>query len=519
MSPKQVLLVGWDGATWDALDPLLAAGRLPNLAALLHGGLRFPLRSTIPPVTPPAWTAMATGLKPGRSGVLNFRHFDLRRPSGYSPRLASSADLQGRTLFEHAGRQGAGVALVGWPLTFPPFPIPGGVLLAGWPRPVTDVAPTSPEGLGADLGLWGEGDPARSGEPDLATLIESAAWWDRRHAEVACRWLRERADRLVAVVFPGFDHLAHRLWGDPKLAEHLERLDGHLGALREAAGPDCAVLLNSDHGFGPAPTRQVHLSRWLLAEGYQELRSGGSDRSTLRSLRQRAPRSSWARIRARIPGPIRRWGFERARGIGRLNLARTRVVRLGLYEGWDALQVLVRGRQQGGVVRASELEPLIDRLLADLRAARFDDGQPVVQRALRARDVFERCGADTPDVFVQLAEGCRAGDGFGRGSIAEPVDEADQARFPGAHRSLGVAVLSGPGLRAEPPQEPHVADVGPTLLAWAGLDVPAGLDGRVWQECLEEPASYGPPLEPATRASGAGDPDLEAQLERLGYLR
>lgn len=527
-APTRVLLVGWDGATWDVLDPLLAAGRLPRLAGLIAGGLRFSLESTLPPVTPPAWTAMATGLKPGRSGVLNFRHFDLRRPSGYSPRLASSADLQGRTLFEAAGTQGVGVVLVGWPLSFPPFELPGGVMLAGWPRPVTDVAPTAPAALGATLGPWGEGDPAGAGEPDLPTAIDSAAWWDRRHAEVACRWLRERDDRLAAVVFPGFDHLAHRLWGDPRLDEHLERLDAHLGALLEAAGPGCRVMLVSDHGFGPAPTRRVHLNRWLLAMGHLTLRpGGGSPGRALGALRDRSPRAAWRRLRGRIPGPVRRWGFERARGFDRLDLARTRVVRLGLYEGWDALQVLVRGRQRGGAVPAAQLDGVIDRVLGELRAATLDGGEPLVRRAIRASEAYGVCGADTPDILVELAAGCRAGDGLGPGPIAEPVPAAERLRFPGAHRTSGVGVLAGPGLRAGAPVAAHVADVGATALAWAGLTVPSGLDGRVWQECLEAPTRYGAGA-PRSGSSGGGRgggraPEpvgsaVEEQLERLGYL-
>ena len=35
---RKVLLVGWDGADWLMIRPLIAAGRLPNLAALIRRG-------------------------------------------------------------------------------------------------------------------------------------------------------------------------------------------------------------------------------------------------------------------------------------------------------------------------------------------------------------------------------------------------------------------------------------------------------------------------------------------------
>ena len=37
---RRVLLLGWDGADWDVIDPLVAAGRMPHLAKLISAGMR-----------------------------------------------------------------------------------------------------------------------------------------------------------------------------------------------------------------------------------------------------------------------------------------------------------------------------------------------------------------------------------------------------------------------------------------------------------------------------------------------
>lgn len=67
--PK-VLMVGWDGATFDIIGPMVAAGRLPNVARLMRDGVWGRMESTIPALTPTAWTSMSTGVNPGNTAYL-----------------------------------------------------------------------------------------------------------------------------------------------------------------------------------------------------------------------------------------------------------------------------------------------------------------------------------------------------------------------------------------------------------------------------------------------------------------
>ncbi len=47
---------------------------MPNLKALAERGVAARLRSTIPPITVPAWTSMMTSHDPGMLGVYGFRN-------------------------------------------------------------------------------------------------------------------------------------------------------------------------------------------------------------------------------------------------------------------------------------------------------------------------------------------------------------------------------------------------------------------------------------------------------------
>ena len=69
---KKVLFIGLDGATFDVLDPLMDKGLMPRLKQFIAEGVRGPLETTIPPITPTAWVSWMTGKNPGKHGVFEF---------------------------------------------------------------------------------------------------------------------------------------------------------------------------------------------------------------------------------------------------------------------------------------------------------------------------------------------------------------------------------------------------------------------------------------------------------------
>ena len=103
MTERKVLILGLDGATWRVLRPLLEAGELPHLAALVKAGASGLLRSSIPPLTAPAWTNFQTGANAGKHGIFDFRVFDRAARRLW---LVSSRDLKLPTLWQVASAAG-----------------------------------------------------------------------------------------------------------------------------------------------------------------------------------------------------------------------------------------------------------------------------------------------------------------------------------------------------------------------------------------------------------------------------
>src|ERR1700722_13619278 len=71
-SGKKILLIGWDAADWEMIDPLLQGGQMPALAQLIKGGLRGNIATLQPVLSPMLWTSIATGKRAIKHGISGF---------------------------------------------------------------------------------------------------------------------------------------------------------------------------------------------------------------------------------------------------------------------------------------------------------------------------------------------------------------------------------------------------------------------------------------------------------------
>lgn len=117
----KVLLVGLDGADWAIAEPLMAAGRMPNLLGLVKSGVSSNLLSIAPMLSPVIWTSMATGVEPSRHGILDFL---APGPTGANEPVTSRA-RRVPALWEILSDAGVRVGVTGWWATWPADPVNG----------------------------------------------------------------------------------------------------------------------------------------------------------------------------------------------------------------------------------------------------------------------------------------------------------------------------------------------------------------------------------------------------------
>ncbi|MBU7041956.1 MAG: alkaline phosphatase family protein, partial [Theionarchaea archaeon] len=66
---RKLLVLGFDGATFDLIEPFRKKGVLPHFSRIMKDGAYAPLISVIPPVSAPAWVSISTGKNPGKHNI------------------------------------------------------------------------------------------------------------------------------------------------------------------------------------------------------------------------------------------------------------------------------------------------------------------------------------------------------------------------------------------------------------------------------------------------------------------
>ena len=126
--PLKLMMIGWDGADWDLILPMVDRGELTHFASLMEGGTYGDLRSFVPSLSPAIWTTVATGVSPAEHGITRFYNkrprlerwwYRLRHFGKLERRLFSNADRRVRALWNELSDRQRSVLMVGYHNTFP----------------------------------------------------------------------------------------------------------------------------------------------------------------------------------------------------------------------------------------------------------------------------------------------------------------------------------------------------------------------------------------------------------------
>lgn len=284
-----------DGFEWTVLEPLLRAGQMPHLAALMDRGTYGVLATQTPALSPRLWATIATGKPPEQHGILNFV---VAAKEGGRTRITTSRDRKTKAFWNILTDAGISSDTIGWWNTYPVEPVRGLMVAqtntenqAGLRKGRLERAAGNqvwpPE---AEEWVFACAREASAALPELTREI-FGAFGEPLHGEAQqrwkqCRWAfradatyvavlqqRTRIDapaRVTSLYLGGTDIVGHRFWAahDPEsfglsADSHEVRTFGHvvesyyryvdrvLGDVLARFPSDTVVFLVADHGMGP----------------------------------------------------------------------------------------------------------------------------------------------------------------------------------------------------------------------------------------------------------------------------
>jgi predicted AlkP superfamily phosphohydrolase/phosphomutase len=457
MPRPRLIVVGLDCA-----PPSLVFDRyrsaMPTLARAMGRGIWGPLRSTVPPITVPAWASMTSGRDPGELGLYGFRN--RASHATYAMSTSTSDDVRADRLWDLVERAGKKAAALYVPPTWPP-PKTNATIVSCLLTPSADAPHTQPPELARELH-----DRFGAHAPDLAddgalspdALLAGLFAIARQHFDVAEHVLSTRDPDFLMLVEIATDRLHHALWpaidpADPRHdpssphargARDLYRyLDARIGALMERAGPDATLLAVSDHGARPL-LGGVRINDWLRREGWLVLKRDPIGEEPLDHALV-----DWSRTRAWSEG------------------------------GYYARVFLnVRDREREGVIAPSEVESVTRAI--ETRLMRIEESGVVIEnRVVRPGRAYRASNGVAPDLLCFFGDlSHRSLGGVGARTILASIDDVERDRGRGGanHDWNGVFVLAGPSIDAHGRIDgKDILDVAPTCLRLLGIDVPPSM--------------------------------------------
>jgi predicted AlkP superfamily phosphohydrolase/phosphomutase len=434
---------------------------LPNLDRLMRQGSYAVLRSCHPPITVPAWSCLASGYDAGQLGVYGFRNRRDWSYDGLSLALSTSVELP--RLWDHFSAAGWRSICLGVPGTFPIVRPPKGVVVGDFLTPDKSARWCWPPELAGPIEAAAEGDYLFD-VPDFRThdkdrLLRDIYTMTRRRFRAAAYLAAEVPWDLFFMVEMGTDRIQHAFchFCDPAhprfpgqsnpmrwvLRDYYRELDRLVGTLLEKLPAEALVLVVSDHGARPLHGG-LAINEWLVRQGYLVLNEYPPEPTPLARLKIDWPRTvAWSE------------GGYYARVF--LNLA---------------------GREPQGVITPGQYEAWRTRLAAELQDLSGPDGLPLGTRVYRPEELFAECRGHPPDLLCYLGDlSWRSVGSVGWREVF--VYENDTGPDEANHDWSGIFISrtplqSGPGCAGEL----NLLDIGVSVLAHAGLAVPADTAGR-----------------------------------------
>jgi Uncharacterized conserved protein len=455
---------GLDGASFDLINKLMKAAKLPNFSKLVKECAYLKLRSTTPPHTAPGWVSAFTGVNPGKHGVYQF--WDTQEPS-YQGRLIGRLDWSAKPVWNILNSCGVTTGIINVPMTHPPEKVDG--YMISWPLSNT-LRYSNPEHILKEISEQG-GHFAS----DINCMYDGTLQYIERAIDITKKRLKtlelmsmQYSTDLIISVFTEIDRISHFYWSfmeELELSEDSKihyvktaiediyiETDKVLGSIIKNLPKDAVLMILSDHGFGKGSIN-FYVQTYLMKHGY--LHTKPLKKEKKQSL---AP---WMK-------------YEKDGCHYEVDLENT--IAYMAAPGSYGVNINLKGRQIHGIVEKKEYEKVRDELILLLQQVKHPyHATPIFKQILRREEVYTGEALDkAPDlILIPNDYGIMVHHAIVPGRLFGAPEHN------GMHREDGILMLFGKSLnKPESKMEARIEDIAPTILNYFNIKPPAYMDGK-----------------------------------------
>ncbi|MCK4731121.1 MAG: alkaline phosphatase family protein [Methanophagales archaeon] len=501
-------VLGIDGATFRIIAPLIKEGSLPNFERVMKEGVYGTLRSTIPPLSGPAWTSFMTGMEPSNHGIFDFV---LKKPNSYKTYYANFRHIKGETFWNILGNYGKKVIIQNIMVTYPPSPVNGYLITGGLTPSGRDY--TYPKSLANEIeskfGKYphlpvGGINVAKDGERKYIEIFYKNM---EKRAEITKYLMKKKPWDLFVVMFEAADSLQHEFWKyidnqHPRyeiiedefirdaIPNFYKKMDEFLGELLNELDDHTTLFIMSDHGFGRLK-KYIVVNNFLINIGMLKLKRGIKTKVKkfiydhnidLKTLYDLSKKRGFTSIASKFRGGKTEDTLNKLfLSVEDIDWSRTKAFSVGTG---GHIYINLQGKEPEGVVDSNDYESIVYEIVEELKD--FVDpetGEKVVEVVYTKTDVCNGKFSDlAPDISFIPKEG------YATLHREQFVSSSLFIESPnsGYHRRDGIFIAYGYGVVKSRMKKADIFDIAPTILHLFGLPIPKEMDGRVLKETFED---------------------------------
>lgn len=501
------IVIGIDSVPWNYIKPLMDAHELPVISELIKKGSYGTLKSTIPPLSPLAWSSFLTGMRPENHSIIDWWHVE---EDVTSIRVKTSKDRTAPVVWNYLNAKGKKVGVINIPITSPVSELDGFIISSFdssgalgercWPSKL-------------EKSIIKRFDDSILSFPSASIILqESQQAYERAYIKherirtaLALHYSKEYNIDVLIINFSIIDHFNHHVDSMDAINRAIKAVDDCIGQFINDY-PDANYLIISDHG-AQRTEGGVLINNWLIDKGYLVFKSDFLNRIQLHNV--------LCKITA---------GKYKLRGLPE-KIIRNMLFRLTLlFPQWFQTLLIKKLLHITGTIRCHcnfdgidkdksviqfcsspllglyinpqfpDNDTIREKLFKELSEIKDPFGEGALfKKVIKGEELYKGCSTSRIPDFVCMfhcSKSCMisylqfAPDG----SSSYAVKNRDIPYF-GSHTEEGIYIFSGPEFRhnAGPNDDLRIYDIFSYILAINDISLPSNIDSKIKKEFLSYP--------------------------------